>query len=933
MKQDLIKMTAILTTDSSEKSNSMHGSSLVKGVEEVSGEPFEIMEKVKEDLEKVNEILRSGTYEDGQESAEAGHRPYRKDEDWVLLSDCEIEEAKMMAAFETQEAVLKDVRGGRGSQTPKTVDGGHKEHFLDTRVTSRTAVQESVAQEKFTEIVLRKGGKKIVPTVIKETKTHVVEVKKPIRRKGSHGQSDETSVSPSKTGSVSERTEKTQQVDGLLHAPSNQKKSPVSPVVEETPIGSIKDKVKALQKKVEEEQKGRKPTGSKPSPATLGKKSSPVIKEQKAQTTKKSQKNESESIEETMSVRELMRAFQTGQDPSKGKSGLFEHKASSGPKHTKTVQNKETLYRQSQSQSSSLEKEVSLETKKNVAPQKMKEQINTEIKHSQDSSNVKRKPEEELKLQDGVTSPLQSAESTVQKKMASTLMQDSSKSTEMSQHYSGPDATNDISKIERLAVSPCASIGEGEIHLSSEDSDKHEGMAETLDTSPESLSLSPKPPGQYINEKLSKVEKVTTKEETSKLSTACSTDAKTADDKKCTATLGSLSEKNALDYSSKSESVSATQGKTVKFVDEDIFLTSSKPPNSRKLMKRGSETIDSFLSDEEPSDGQQLSTSTDYMATRANTKGYSGLVLPLRHQESETISPVADDSITISHKDSLEGSPLMEDNSSHKSPDSIEPSPTKDSPCCDSLENSPIEQKTFTTLPSTIVHPSVTAGYQLSSKTAKLPPENLHRLPRDQECSVGDDSCKQTSQLKSSGKSPFPPDTPSFKEVSYEFNSKTPDTMVLNPSVIPADADGDVLKCVMTQRKFNPEEEMFKMAAKIKTFDEMEQDQKDRKGYSKDIISQTMNKSTEPTVTKQGSEVAESNEPTIKVQPPSPFPAGVHEIPQTSKDMAQTAASTDESAMEGPQSVSEKHTEKAHQIPLQKKRTKSLYKKKCSHLV
>ncbi|KAF4089341.1 hypothetical protein AMELA_G00065800 [Ameiurus melas] len=698
MKQDLIKMTAILTTDSS---NSMHGGSLEKGAEEMSGEPFEIMEKVKEDLEKVNEILRSGTYEDKvvEKSTEAGSCPYRKDEEWVLLSDCEIEEAKMMAAFETQEAFLKDIRGSRGSQTQKAIDGDHKEYFLDAPVTSGAAVQGSVVQEKFTEVVLRK-------------------------------------------------------------------------------------------------------------------------------------------------------------------------------------------------------------------------------------------------------------EPTVQRNLA-TVAQDLSKDTKLFQIYSGPDAldySSDGHKIEELTISPCTSVGEGEVHISSEDSAKHEGMAETLDTSPESLSSSPRQPDQYIDEKLSKVETVTAKDETSTLSNSSSTGAKTADDQASTATLGYLSVKNAVDYPSKSESVSASQGKTVKFidekfsVDEDILLISYKPPKSRKLMKRGSETIDSFLSDEEPSDAQQLSTSTDYLATRADIQGYSGLVLPLRHPDSETISPVADDSITISHKDSLEGSPLMEDNSSHKSPDSIEPSPTKDSPCCDSLENSPVEQKNIMALPPTVEQPSVTAGHPTSSKAPELPPENLHRLPRDQEGSADDDSCEQTSQLTSSGKSPFSPDTPSSEEVSYELHSKTPDPMVLSmfliPSEIPEDAEGDVLECIMTQRKFTPEEEMFKMAAKIKTFDEMEQDEKDRKGNSKDIFSQTMNESERghenfiligpeskvetasvdglgPTETKQGSMVAQSIEPTIKVQPPSPFPAGVHEIPQTSEDMAHTAASTDESAMEGPQSVSEKHA-KSHQIPLQK---------------
>ncbi|XP_046706828.1 ankyrin-2b isoform X2 [Silurus meridionalis] len=911
MKQDLIKMTAILTTDASEKSNSMHGDSLEKGVEEVSGEPFEIMEKVKEDLEKVNEILRSGTYEDKvvEESAKAECRPYRKDEEWVLLSDCEIEEAKMMAAFDTQEALLKDIRGSRGSQTQKAID--HKEYLLDAPVKSGAAVQESMVQEKFTEVVLRKGGKKIVPTGIKDTKIPVAEVKKPIRRKGPHGQSDEHNVSSLKSAS-NERAEKTHREDGLLHAPSNQKNSPVSPVIEETPIGSIKDKVKALQKKVEEEQRGRKQTGSKPPPGPLEKKSSPAIKNQKTPTINKTQvpikptKNEPERLEETMSVKELMRAFQTGQDPSKEKSGLFEHKKSSGPKHANEGQIKDTLSTQPQSQASALGQGVSPETTICVDSQNVKEfQTNTEIESSQDlCSKVEVKPKDSDALGN----------------------------------------SSDSQKTEGLAVSPCASIGDGEVHMSSEDSDKHEGMAETLDTSPESLSSPTKQPGQCIDEMRSKVEKVTAKDETCTLSYCSSTCTKTADDQ---STLGCLSVKNAVDYPTKSESMSASQGKTVKFVDEklsvdeDIHLTSYKPPKSRKLTKRGSETIDSFLSDEEPSDGQQLSTSADYLATH----GCTGLVLPLRHQHSETTSPVADDSITISHKDSLEGSPLMEDNSSHKSPDSIEPSPTKDSPCCDSLESSPVEQKNIMALPSTVEQPSVTAGHLTSSKASELLPEKLHRVPRHQDDSVDNDSCEQTSQLTSSGKSPFSPDTPSSEEVSYEVNPETPDPMVLSmlliPSVIPEDAEGDVLDCVMTQKKFTPEEEMFKMAAKIKTFDEMEQDEKDRKGNSKNIFSQTMNESEReherfiligpeskvesasvdglgPTETKQGSEVAQSIEPTIKVQPPSPFPAGVHEIPQTSEDMAHTAASTDDSALEGPQSVSEKLTAKPHQTSLQK---------------
>uniref|UniRef100_A0A8B9KFL4 Ankyrin 2 n=1 Tax=Astyanax mexicanus TaxID=7994 RepID=A0A8B9KFL4_ASTMX len=913
MKQDLIKMSAILTTDPSEKPGPMQRGDLGKGVEEVSGEPFEIMEKVKEDLEKVSEILRSGTYED-EEKTEC--RRYRKDEEWVLLSDCEIEEAKMMAAFETQEPLLKDIRGSRGGQRQKGVKRDSKEYLLDVPVTSGAASQETVVQEKFTEVVLRRGGD-----------------------------------------------------DALLSAPSNQKKSPVSPVVEETPIGSIKDKVKALQKKVEEEQKGRKQTGSKPSVGSSEKKQSPVKTSgpKKSQAPPKSPKTETEKLEDTMSVRELMRAFQTGQDPSKRKSGLFEHKVASGAKQTKIGQTKETLPTQSLSKTPSLGQEMSLDA---LEPPKEKELlISPEIRHSKDfSADIRAELEDNAEYQQfkktdlqekGSCSGLVSSESTVEADIPTGVPQDLSRRRETrpesGHEHSALDDSSESPKNEGLA-SPCASVGEGEVHISSEESYKHEGMAESPETSPESLS-SPKQPGQSLLGKVTKVGTVSAKNKKSQESASLSADI--ADEQASTATLRRSSVKKAVEDPTKSECVSAPRGKSVKFgdekspVDKDIPVSSSKPPKSRKLTKRGSETIDSFLSDEESTDVQPASVSADSVASRAKTQGHSGLVLHLRHQDSDTISPVADDSLTISHKDSLEGSPLMEDNSSHKSPDSIEPSPTKESPCCDSLESSPVEQKSTLAFPPTVEQPSVTAGHLTSSKAPEFPPDNLRsRLLRDQEGSADDDSCEQTSQLTSSGKSPLSPDTPSSEEVSYEVNPKTPDLVVmsvsLKPPVIPEDAEeDDELECGMTQRKFTPEEEMFKMAAKIKTFDEMEQDAKGKKDNKKDMSSsQTTIGSEEglesikliwlaskdekssvdglvPAESKQGSEVAQYVETTIKVQPPSPFPAGMHESPQRAEDshqtMAHTAASTDESAKEGPQSVSEKHVTKANQPPQEQK--------------
>ncbi|XP_049339007.1 ankyrin-2b isoform X24 [Astyanax mexicanus] len=554
MKQDLIKMSAILTTDPSEKPGPMQRGDLGKGVEEVSGEPFEIMEKVKEDLEKVSEILRSGTYED-EEKTEC--RRYRKDEEWVLLSDCEIEEAKMMAAFETQEPLLKDIRGSRGGQRQKGVKRDSKEYLLDVPVTSGAASQETVVQEKFTEVVLRRGGKKIVPTVLKDTKTHVTEVKKPVRRKGPQGHTDESHIPRSKAGSVTENKGKPQGDDALLSAPSNQKKSPVSPVVEETPIGSIKDKVKALQKKVEEEQKGRKQTGSKPSVGSSEKKQSPVKTSgpKKSQAPPKSPKTETEKLEDTMSVRELMRAFQTGQDPSKRKSGLFEHKVASGAKQTKIGQTKETLPTQSLSKTPSLGQEMSLDA---LEPPKEKELlISPEIRHSKDfSADIRAELEDNAEYQQfkktdlqekGSCSGLVSSESTVEADIPTGVPQDLSRRRETrpesGHEHSALDDSSESPKNEGLA-SPCASVGEGEVHISSEESYKHEGMAESPGTSPESLS-SPKRPGQSLLGKVTKVGTVSAKNKKSQESASLSAD--TADEQASTATLRRSSVKKAVE--------------------------------------------------------------------------------------------------------------------------------------------------------------------------------------------------------------------------------------------------------------------------------------------------------------------------------------------------------------------------------------------------
>ncbi|XP_050971028.1 ankyrin-2b isoform X29 [Labeo rohita] len=573
MKQDLIKMTAILTTDSSEKAGPVQGDYLDKGVEEVSAEPFEIMEKVKEDLEKVSEILRSGTC-DNEESSKTDSRPYRKDEGWVLLTESEIEEAKMMAAFESQESLLKEVRVNRGSQRPKgardrpgMAGGEVKEYLLDAPEPSRPASQESPSQQRFTEVVLRRGGRKIVPTVAKDTKAHTTEVKKPVRRKGPQGHTDETQSFSTKESVVSKSTGKSSEGDALLPVPGDQKKSPVSPVVEETPIGSIKEKVKALQKKVEEEQKGRKKqTGQKSPYKATETKASSVVKDQKTlglkkqtsspqkQSASRSPSSEPGRLEETMSVRELMRAFQTGQDPSKRKSGLFEHKGPSKTESTTVSQPEATLTKSQCLAQAPSHQEVSLDVLKPEGHHEEKDVKTSEDNEEDTKASQKSCPQE--KSDEAVVSGIESAGPLTHSSMTKTTPQNLSEQRrdllpDNGTENSAFDDSSDSVKHEALVDSPSASLAEVEAPLSSEESYKHEGMAETPETSPESLTLSPKKPAQSILAKTSKSVAVTPKVKTSKVSVSFSTEMKTTNKQESEATVHHPALSEAVDEPTK----------------------------------------------------------------------------------------------------------------------------------------------------------------------------------------------------------------------------------------------------------------------------------------------------------------------------------------------------------------------------------------------
>ncbi|XP_056591273.1 ankyrin-2 isoform X3 [Triplophysa dalaica] len=329
MKQDLIKMSVLLTSEKSDQSFSRAaGQRSDKAGNEEVDEPFVIVEKVKEDLEKVEEILREGTMEETKKGGAAGKSAIIEDEEWVLLSDTDVEDYKSKNINKVQETLFQEVRIKQdikhGSPPKRDMSAmvSHLSRDLEYYFQEKTAPvrlpQElDIVQETFNEVILTHGSK-----------NYPAKIRKPARKKRkdrefASGSSEDDLERMSRSQSEESLDEdavigESAPVFGIL---------PVSPKILETPIGSIKERVKALQKKVEEEEEVGKWKPQKVNTSQSKLYVAETEKSSKPPKSPKSPKSQTERLEETMSVKELMKAFQTGQDPSKNMSGLFEHKA------------------------------------------------------------------------------------------------------------------------------------------------------------------------------------------------------------------------------------------------------------------------------------------------------------------------------------------------------------------------------------------------------------------------------------------------------------------------------------------------------------------------------------------------------------------------------------------------------------------------------
>nr|XP_060510336.1 ankyrin-2 isoform X14 [Panthera onca] len=1191
MKQDLIKMTAILTTDVSDRAGSIKVKELVKAAEEEPGEPFEIVERVKEDLEKVNEILRSGTCtrDEGSVPRSQSEREL-VEEEWVIVSDEEIEEAKLKAPLEITEYPCVEVRIDKEGDVKVEKDSTGLVNYLTEDLKSYVSPHEKkqqtaqeIAGEKCEALAVGRGseneGKDTPPGETQSAqKQHKpsLGIKKPVRRKLKEKQKQkEESVQGSTEKSELKKCSSEESLDedtGLAPEPLPTVKV-TSPLIEETPIGSIKDKVKALQKRVEDEQKGRSklpvrvkgkedvpkkithrthpavspsPKSERHGPASPSSKTerhsslsastkterhppispssktekhspvspsakterhSPVSSSSKTEkhspvspstkterhspvsstkterhppvspsgkmdkrppvspsgrtekhvpvspgrtekrlpvspagrmekhppvsTSGKTEKHlpvspsgktekqppvsptsKTERIEETMSVRELMKAFQSGQDPSKHKTGLFEHKSAKqkqpqekGKVRVEKEKGQMPTQRETQKTESHTVKrgqrfvvtgvteskravrassiglkreEVAVEKEKvlghktpepvqsapeeeshkesEVPKEKLADeqgdldlQISPDRKTSTDFSDVIKQEledndkyqqfrmseeteEVQLHLDQVLTSPFNTT-------FPLDYMKDEFLPA-LSLQSGALDGSSESLKPEGVAGSPCGSLMEGTPQISSEESYKHEGLAETPETSPESLSFSPKKNEEQIGEiseptKLEAPTEIRSEKEHPSIKDI--TDG--SEEQGALVTEGTEPSAECLlkettlepskDTRPKQEddslgSCSVLAKETPKELPEEASSDEGQLTYGGSAHKTQTDTEAQKSTTTEPSDETKSSPLPDASVktgTGAESKPQGvarspqGLELALPSRDSEVLSPGADESFAVSHRDSLEASPVLEDNSSHKTPDSLEPSPLKESPCRDSLESSPVEPKMKAgVLPSHFPLPAAVAKTEIFTEVASM----RSRLLRDPDGSAEDDSLEQTSLVESSGKSPLSPDTPSSEEISYEVTPKATDTSTPKPAVIHECAEEDDLENG-EKKRFTPEEEMFKMVTKVKTFDELEQEAKQKRDYRKEPKQEESSSSSDPdadclagvdepkhmesvedesnvpvVVTsesrkassssesepelaqlKQGADSGLIPEPVIRVQPPSPLPSSI----------------------------------------------------------
>ncbi|XP_035258975.1 ankyrin-3 isoform X13 [Anguilla anguilla] len=381
MKEDLIRMTAILQTDTSSASKSFQTDPPKESKIE-DEEPFSIVEKVKEDLVKVSEILTKDVVTDSK----ASMKDKTPEEDWEEFSKDEIEEAQQSArrfspSYDTETTPVRTQ-----SVSEKDFSLAKVADYLSNEFSANSLSKMSEMKQRYDEVkrdgeekqkrvlkpamALQEHKLKMPPSSMRSSSSEkelckladsvfgtdaILESpedfshdqdKSPLSDSGFETRSEKTPSAPQSAESTGPKplfqdvpippviTETRTEVVHVIRSYESPEGVP-EPVMEEAAAitvpacielepkaGSIKDKVKAFQMKVNTEE------DSLVSKAMRLKEETHITTTTRMVYHKPTTKDAtSERIEETMSVRDIMKAFQSGRDPSKELSGLFEHKA------------------------------------------------------------------------------------------------------------------------------------------------------------------------------------------------------------------------------------------------------------------------------------------------------------------------------------------------------------------------------------------------------------------------------------------------------------------------------------------------------------------------------------------------------------------------------------------------------------------------------
>ncbi|XP_031761156.1 ankyrin-3 isoform X12 [Xenopus tropicalis] len=383
MKEDLIRMTAILQTDTSDD-KAFHPE-IAKEARIEDEEPFKLVEKVKEDLVKVSEILKKDVFlENKLSTCHAGHSP---EDEWVEFSNEELEEARQLAnthaphkvEIKTRTLSEKDYNltkvidyltndiGGNTFSTLKyryddcKKDGEERQkRVLKPAMTLQehklkmppSSMRPSASEKELCKLSDSVFGTDMNLESPDDFSQHEQD-KSPLSDSGFETRSEKTPSAPQSAESTGPKplfhdvpippviTETRTEVVHVIRSyePTTgdiveSEKGEIPPVkpdaafmdLEQNCPGSMKVKSKAFQIKAgidDDDPKG-----------VLGK--GMRVKEETHITTTTRMvyhsppvmENKSERLEETMSVHDIMKAFQSGRDPSKELAGLFEHKTS-----------------------------------------------------------------------------------------------------------------------------------------------------------------------------------------------------------------------------------------------------------------------------------------------------------------------------------------------------------------------------------------------------------------------------------------------------------------------------------------------------------------------------------------------------------------------------------------------------------------------------